>query len=32
MSKIALLMLALVLLAVAGAYYRFVFARRRGAV
>lgn len=30
MSKIALVMLAFVLLAVAGAYYRFVFVRRRG--
>jgi hypothetical protein len=32
MSKIALVLLALVLLAVAGAYYRFVFVRRRGEV
>jgi hypothetical protein len=32
MSKIALLLLALMLLAVAGAYYRFVFVRRRGEV
>jgi hypothetical protein len=30
MSKISLVLLALMLLAVAGAYYRFVFVRRRG--
>jgi hypothetical protein len=32
MSRIALLLLALMLLAVAGAYYRFVFKRQRGEV